>query len=158
MIRKAVVSDHSDLVRLFILENQHNAQLAPDIVRETEDVLSLEELNQILADNNQYLVVKEIDGVAVGALLGSITKTLERRWSQARLYAYLEELIVCPASRGKGIARELVDSFVHWAQSHSASSVDLHVWSNNDSAMGFYRSYGFSEKQYLMTYAKENSE
>ena len=74
MIRKAVVSDHSDLVRLFILENQHNAQLAPDIVRETKDVLTLEELKQILADNNQYLVVKEIDGVAVGALLGSINK------------------------------------------------------------------------------------
>lgn len=84
MVRKAVVSDHSDLVRLFILENQHNAQLAPDIVRETKDVLTLVELEQILADNNQYLVVKEIDGIAVGALLGSITKTLERRWSQAR--------------------------------------------------------------------------
>ncbi len=158
MIRKTVVSDHSDLVRLFILENQHNAQLAPNVVRETEDVLALEELKQILADKNQYLVVKEIDGVAVGVLLGSITKTPERRWSQARLYAYLEELIVCPASRGKGIARELVDSFVHWAQSRDASSVDLHVWSNNDSAVGFYRKYGFSEKQYLMTYAKENSE
>ncbi|MDC5722741.1 GNAT family N-acetyltransferase [Vibrio europaeus] len=155
MIRKAVESDHSDLVRLFILENQHNAQLASDIVRETEDVLTLEELKQILADSSQYLVVKEVDGVAVGALLGSITNTPERRWNQARLYAYLEELIVCPASRGKGIARELVDSFVHWAQSHGASSVDLHVWSNNDSAMGFYRTYGFSAKQYLMTYAKE---
>lgn len=151
MIREAEINDLGVLASLFIVENKHNSSLAPDVVRETEDVLNVPELEGILVDENQSLIVSERDGVVVGALLGNFTKVPERRWTQQRSYGYVEELVVSQKSRRQGVANELIAHFVVWAQSKGAGSVDLHVWSNNHEATGFYNQSGFVATQHLLT-------
>ncbi|TOB55878.1 GNAT family N-acetyltransferase, partial [Vibrio parahaemolyticus] len=93
MIRDAQIKDLDVLISLFITENEHNSDLAPDVVRKTEDVLNETELQNILSDESQLLIVSEHDGKVVGALLGNLTNVKERRWTQSRTYGYIEELI-----------------------------------------------------------------
>ncbi|WP_330472557.1 GNAT family N-acetyltransferase [Vibrio harveyi] len=147
MVRVAQIKDLDMLVSLFIAENEYNSDLAPDVVRKTEDVLNETELQDILSDENQLLIVSEHDGKVVGALLGNLTDVKERRWTQSRTYGYIEELIVSSEARKLGVATGLVSYFSKWASALGASSVDLHVWSNNTGAIGFYTSAGFESKQ-----------
>lgn len=65
-IRTATINDLLALKRLFIVENHHNAAIAPDVISQTEDVLTEEELREIIADNNQCLLVVDVDGAVVG--------------------------------------------------------------------------------------------
>ncbi|MBY7785236.1 GNAT family N-acetyltransferase [Vibrio fluvialis] len=151
MIREAEMRDLDTLVNLFIVENRHNANLAPENVRVTNDVLSEQELRDIILDEKQLLLVGEREGMITGALLGSITNVRERRWTPSNCYAYVEELVVDPSSRRQGVAQELMACFEAWASSQSASSIDLHVWSNNREALGFYDKSGFKTKQHLLS-------
>jgi len=151
MVRDAQIKDLDVLVSLFIIENEHNSDLAPDVVRKTENVLNETELQDILSDESQLLIVSEHDGKVVGALLGSLTYVKERRWMQSRTYGYIEELIVSNGARKLGVATALVSYFSDWASALGASSVDLHVWSNNTGAIGFYSSVGFQSKQNLLS-------
>ncbi|MFM2595502.1 GNAT family N-acetyltransferase [Vibrio harveyi] len=111
MVRVAQIKDLDVLVSLFIAENEHNSDLAPDVVRKTEDVLNETELQDILSDENQLLIVSEHDGKVVGALLGNLTDVKERRWTQSRTYGYIEELIVSSEARKLGVATGLVSYF-----------------------------------------------
>ncbi|WP_199482670.1 GNAT family N-acetyltransferase [Vibrio owensii] len=151
MVRVAQIKDLDVLVSLFIAENEHNSDLAPDVVRKTENVLNETELQDILSDENQLLIVSEHDGKVVGALLGNLTDVKERRWTQSRTYGYIEELIVSSEARKLGVATGLVSYFSKWASALGDSSVDLHVWSNNTGAIGFYTSAGFESKQNLLS-------
>ncbi|MBC7003277.1 GNAT family N-acetyltransferase [Photobacterium sp. BZF1] len=150
-IRTATINDLLALKRLFIVENHHNAAIAPDVISQTEDVLTEEELREIIADNNQCLLVVDVDGNVVGTLLGSVVDVAGRRWTNSRCYGYIEELVVDEHQRGKGFARQLMATFEGWAKNKGAASVDLHVWSNNQTANEFYHRYGFSEKQRLLS-------
>lgn len=47
--------------------------------------------------------------------------------------------------RGKGIGRRLLQAGIDWALSGGAEAVHLEVDEHNDSALGLYRSSGFSE-------------
>ncbi len=125
--------------------------MAPDVVRRTEDVLDESELQDILSDDNQMLVVSEYKGKVVGTLLGRFTEVQGRRWTQSRSYGYIEELIVTSEARKLGVATGLVSYFSEWASSLGASLAELHVWSNNAGAIGFYDSVGFQPKPSLLS-------
>lgn len=49
------------------------------------------------------------------------------------------------AGRGRGIGRRLLQAGIDWALSRGAEVVHLEVDEHNDSALGLYRSFGFSE-------------
>lgn len=151
MIRRAKTKDLEALIGLFIAENKYNASLAPEIVRHTDDVLSSLELQEILSDEAQLFIVSERDGKVVAALLGKLVNKRARRWTQSRTYGYVEEIIVAQKARKLGIATQLMNDFTQWAVALGADSVDLHVWSNNTSAIGFYDSVGFQTKQQLLS-------
>ncbi|MCG7586804.1 GNAT family N-acetyltransferase [Photobacterium sp. OFAV2-7] len=150
MIRKAKPEDYKLLVELFMIENEHNAALAPDVVNRTKDVLTESELTEILSDDNQYLYVVEQDGVA-GVLLGNVVKVDGKRWNRPRTYGYVEELVVAETARGQGYAKSLICHFEVWAKDHGADSVELHVWAKNSVANQCYAKVGFKSKQYLLS-------
>ncbi|GAA1563000.1 MULTISPECIES: GNAT family N-acetyltransferase [Brevibacterium] len=49
------------------------------------------------------------------------------------------------AGRGQGIGRRLLQAGTDWALSRGAEVVHLEVDEHNESALGLYRSFGFSE-------------
>jgi ribosomal protein S18 acetylase RimI-like enzyme len=50
---------------------------------------------------------------------------------------------VAPAYRGTGVAAELVDAVLAWAESSGAATVALWVTRGNDRAMRLYKRLGF---------------
>ena len=58
--------------------------------------------------------------------------------------AHLVSMWVAPSHRRNGVGRALVHAVLDWAGSKQAHTVYLAVTSNNDIAVTFYRSFGFS--------------
>lgn len=60
----------------------------------------------------------------------------------ARDEAYVEELVVAEDVRGRGIGRALLQACVADARRAGRRRLSLHVTSNNETALGLYRSLG----------------
>jgi len=58
--------------------------------------------------------------------------------------AHLVSMWVAPSHRRNGVGRALVHAVLDWVGSKEAHTVCLAVTSNNDTAIAFYRSLGFS--------------
>ena len=89
------------------------------------------------------VVIAESDGELRGFIVVNPTK---RRAMRA---AYITTLDVHPAFRRGGIARALVAEAEQRAASAGAATMQLHVYTGNLSAIGFYESAGY--EQLLLT-------
>ena len=67
-------------------------------------------------------------------------------WSDS-LEAYLQELYVAPAHRGRGIGRALLETAVGLARDRGASSIDLATSVDDVAAIGLYESAGFTNRE-----------
>ena len=64
-------------------------------------------------------------------------------WTGA-LDAYLEELYVVPAERGRGHGRALLEATMAYARVRGATRMEIGVDEGDDEAIGLYESAGFS--------------
>ena len=62
-------------------------------------------------------------------------------------HAYLEELYVVPALRGKGIGRELLDAAMEVARSEGATHMELGTSEADEAARALYESAGFTNRE-----------
>jgi ribosomal protein S18 acetylase RimI-like enzyme len=69
--------------------------------------------------------------------------------------AHLASMWVAPSHRRSGIGRMLVNAIIEWAQLQSADTVQLTVTSNNDPAIEFYKSLGFSPTGKIAPYRND---
>jgi ribosomal protein S18 acetylase RimI-like enzyme len=67
-------------------------------------------------------------------------------WSDS-LEAYLQELYVAPAHRGRGIGRALLETAIDLARDRGASSIDLGTSLDDVAAIGLYESAGFTNRE-----------
>jgi ribosomal protein S18 acetylase RimI-like enzyme len=67
-------------------------------------------------------------------------------WSDS-LEAYLQELYVAPAHRGRGIGRALLEMAIDLARDRGASSIDLGTSVDDVAAIGLYESAGFTNRE-----------
>ena len=63
------------------------------------------------------------------------------------LDAYLEELYVVPAKRGKGLGRALLEKAIEVALSNGATRMDLTTSEDDTAARGLYESAGFTNRE-----------
>ena len=90
-------------------------------------------------DDTVALVAGEADGLAVLRLRRSL-------WGAA-LEAYLAELYVVPALRGRGIGRALLDATLATARSRGADYMDLTTTEDDVVARKLYESAGFDRTE-----------
>jgi len=62
---------------------------------------------------------------------------------------------VTPTHRRFGIGRKLVEEIVDWARLQGAGTLQLTVTSNNDPAIQFYKSLGFSPTGKIAPYRND---
>jgi ribosomal protein S18 acetylase RimI-like enzyme len=79
-----------------------------------------------------------MDGTAAGGIAGSSLD--EADTAQADLIS----MWTAPAYRRRGVGRMLVEEIVRWARLRSARIIRLMVTSNNQRAISFYKSLGFT--------------
>jgi diamine N-acetyltransferase len=142
-IRGARVSDHMQLQALFEELDRVHRDGAPWLLQKSDsDLRPLQWLETLLASPNSALFVAE-----VGACVGLATVHLRDAPSFGifiqQQHAVIDDLVVHPDWRRRGIARGLYDACEGWAVERSVSWVEVNVYEFNAEARDFYSSLGF---------------
>ena len=91
------------------------------------------------------LFVAEADGQVVGYVSVLAACRSDAPDDDSAPYAYVEDLVVLPNHRGRGLGRALLGRAEAYAASRGRSTVRLRVKGGNGTARGFYARGGFAE-------------
>jgi ribosomal protein S18 acetylase RimI-like enzyme len=150
LVRDAKDTDFEQLVALFAEENRFHAELVPDYIQVTDDILTRDELHEFITDEDSHIFVCETESQVVGAVIVSIHKKSEDRWKKSFETAYIDDLIVSARARRKGVGKRLMKRAIAWARTKGFESIELHVWQSNPGAIRLYESLGFTIIQHRM--------
>ncbi|WP_428311257.1 GNAT family N-acetyltransferase [Hydrocarboniphaga sp.] len=114
------------------------------------DQMSRRSLRAFIANPRADFLVAEIRGELLGNLL--LLSRAGRR--SARIYS----VIVDPASRGLGIAQELVTAAEAAARQRRCTTVTLEVRADNAAARGLYRKLGYITDHHLPAYYDDGAD
>jgi ribosomal protein S18 acetylase RimI-like enzyme len=135
MVRRATPEDAPDVARLLHDFNTEYDEPTPGVAVLAERagrMLASGELTVLLAGDGP-------DGLAQLRLSASI-------WSDAP-GAYLEELYVAPAKRGRGMGRALLEAAMDAAREAGADHIDLNTAESDEAARALYESAGFTNRE-----------
>lgn len=153
MIRDAVLNDYDELHRLFVEENRYTYSIAPDKTVLTDEVLSRDELDHIIGNDQRLLAVCESDHGLSGLVFAKHHKEAESRWSPEVNSVYIEILFVSDHMRGQGVGTKLLSYTKQWSHTVGASSLELDVWNESSAAIRLYERTGMKERRKYMTMA-----
>jgi len=93
---------------------------------------------------HEFRSVVAADGTAVGALW------FAAEGEPGHGTAFIWDIVVEPAFRGRGYGRAALDALDRLARSMGYRAVRLHVFGDNETARGLYRSAGYEETDVTM--------
>jgi ribosomal protein S18 acetylase RimI-like enzyme len=134
-VRRATPGDAADIGRLFFDFNSEFSSATPDAD------LAAERFEQQLRN-----------GDAVVLLVGSGPDGFVQLRFRPSIYtgaldAYLEELYVVPAKRGRGLGRALLEAAMDAAREEGAEHIDLGTSEDDVAARSLYESAGFINRE-----------
>ncbi len=137
-VRKAIEIDMPRCTELLGILFSQEHEFTPDADAQSRALLMIirqPELGQIF--------VIEMDGIIQGMvmLLFTVSTFLGKK------VALLEDMVVAPAWRGKGIGKELIDYAVDFARREGFGRITLLTDSDNAAAQQFYLSRGFTKSE-----------
>ncbi|HEX5762648.1 MAG TPA: GNAT family N-acetyltransferase [Solirubrobacterales bacterium] len=134
-VRRATPADATAVARLLHDFNTEFGEPTPGaatLAERAERMLAAGELTVLLGGDGP-------DGIAQLRFSPSI-------WSDAP-GAYLEELYVAPARRGRGMGRALLEAAMETAREAGADHIDLNTAETDEAARGLYESAGFTNRE-----------
>lgn len=134
-VRQATAEDAPSIARLLHDFNLEFLEPTPDVETLTEKVSELLEAGEITV----LLAGDGPDGLSLLRLRPAL-------WS-AGLEAYLQELYVVPALRGRGIGRVLLERTIDFARERGADGIDLNTGETDTAARALYESMGFTNRE-----------
>jgi len=140
-IRTAVEHDVPRCAELLGLLFRQEHEFTPDAELQSRG------LNMILHNpEHGQIFVAEVDGVIQGMvmLLFTVSTFLGKK------VALLEDMIVAPAWRGKGLGSRLIDHAADFACREGFGRITLLTDKDNDTAQHFYSSKGFMESEMVV--------
>ena len=89
---------------------------------------------------HSYIFLAEIAGQAVAKVELMLPSS-----EAASQEGYIRRVVVHPAHRGKGLAKQLMQYVIDFARhTGKVDAVDLHVWESNQAAIRLYEALGFT--------------
>lgn len=82
----------------------------------------------------------------VGTIAGFIFSTTRNDYFTGKAHAHVEVLTVSPATRGKGLARGLIEAAENWARGRGYPHITLNVFARNTRASQVYEKLGYSQE------------
>ena len=122
--------------RLLEALNDLLPQLAPEA-----ETLDRKTLEKIIASENSHLLVAEEDG----RFCGSLTLVVDR--IPTGLKAWIEDVVVDRAFRGRGIGRSLTEEALALAKKLGVKSVNLTSSPSREAANALYKKVGFELRE-----------
>lgn len=133
-IREATGADRAAVVALLRAQlDEHSIDLAPDAIDFA--VRGLERNREL----GRVLVAVDADGSVLGVAVLSFLWTLEHGGASA----WLDELYVAPAGRGRGLGRALTEAAIATADAAACIALDLEVEPGHEVAERLYERLGF---------------
>ena len=131
----ATLAEIDELIHLLNVLFTQDIEFEPDYENQKaglEQIISNPSIGEIL--------VMKIDGKVVGmvSLLYSISTALGGK------VAILEDMVMAKDFRGKGLGKELLQEAIDFAQKHGCLRLTLLTDFDNEAAIRFYQSAGFS--------------
>lgn len=131
----ATLAELDELVGLLNVLFTQDIEFEPDYAKQKaglEQIINNPEIGEIL--------VMKTDGKVVGmvSLLYSISTALGGK------VAILEDMVMSKDFRGKGLGKELLQEAIDFAQKHGCLRLTLLTDFDNETAIRFYQSAGFS--------------
>lgn len=146
MIRCADISDKKRIGELLYQVHELHAKARPDIFKSGARKFSEEELELRLRDSkNPVFVYEDEDGVCAYVMC-IYESTKDKEYMHKRKVLFIDDLCVDASKRGLGIGEKLYRYVVNIARENKCSSVSLHVWNDNKSALKFYERLGMQAK------------
>jgi ribosomal protein S18 acetylase RimI-like enzyme len=143
-LRRATLDDAATLARL----NRHVLDLhvgAEPAVYVATDAAQVEAwARERLGAPDVRAVVAELDGAAVGHVVTQVVRRAGTPFTAPRAFLLVEELVVAPAARRRGVGRALMDAAHALAGELGLSRVELDVRPWNEAALAFYRALGYA--------------
>jgi ribosomal protein S18 acetylase RimI-like enzyme len=120
----------------------NNPQLDPDLKLDwAQSDTGKNYFTDTIANPKNILLVAEDQGMLVGYIAGSPKHYGHRR----SRYIELDNLGVAQTYRRRGIASQLIEKFLEWAEEQGFQKVYLSSYFKNSQAITFYKEMGFSE-------------
>jgi GNAT superfamily N-acetyltransferase len=131
------------LQALFEELDRLHRDVAPWLLKKPDrDPRPLEWLHTLLANPDSALFVTDV-GACVGLATVHLRDAPSFEIFIRQRHAVIDDLIVHPDWRRRGIARRLYEACEEWALERNASWVEVTVYEFNAEAYGFYASVGF---------------
>jgi ribosomal protein S18 acetylase RimI-like enzyme len=132
---------HAVGVERYVRELEVNGGLEPEHARAkgVDDFAQL--LPQGLGSPDQFVLVIEDDE---GRPVGDMWWALRQNRVGSR-YAYLYDITIDDAERGRGLGRAAMHALEVEVRTHGLERIELNVFGGNEVARGLYRSLGYAE-------------
>lgn len=133
-ISLAKLSDIPNLCRLLSLLFSQEAEFKPDLpahARALEVIIRQPEIGHL------FVARENMEIVGMVSLLFTVSTALGEK------VAWLEDMVVSPDSRGKGVGSALLAYAIDDARLQGCKRITLLTDGNNEIAQGFYQAHGF---------------
>ncbi len=141
MIEIAKPCDIPELAGLLEILFSQETEFFPDPQRQAASLSFIIEN----PDSGTILVFREKSGVA-----GMVNLLYTVSTARGGRVAILEDMVVRPGARGRGIGSQLLKAAIDKARSSGCSRITLLTDSDNHDAMRFYSRHGFSRSQMIV--------
>lgn len=134
VVRAAAEADLEPLVRLLQALFSIEADFRPDPERQRRG------LARLLAEPARAAVLVAERG---GAVIGMVTAQLVVSTAEGGASAWIEDMVVAEAARGRGVGRRLLEAIEAWAAGRGATRLQLLADRENAPALAFYARLGW---------------
>lgn len=146
-VRKATLEDYDSALKLMDQVQMMHVSWRPDIYRETECILPLENYRSFV--ENDAFFVAEADGSVVG-IMSLLFRHIENPAMVTRDIIYVDSMAVDENFRGQGVGHKFFEEIKRLKAEKKFDGIELSVNAMNKAAYEMYIKYGFTEKSINM--------
>ncbi len=142
-IRDALESDLTSMAQLLLIVHQLHVDAQPEIYREISLETAVEFLATRMAGKNTYLRVAELESELHAYCSAELRCAPSIPLLRSRESIYLNEIVVQPTSRRRGVGQALMDNLREWTRQRGVDEIELDVGHFNSGAKAFFGRHGF---------------
>jgi ribosomal protein S18 acetylase RimI-like enzyme len=142
-IRHARADDVAAIAKLYAELHEPHRERYPDLFNDPIPERDLAALQKEIGDDDVLILIAEEAGAVVAFTRVLLVHTPEGRPLRSRRFGLVDDLVVSKTYRRQGLAAVLMAAAEAWAKQRRLESLEVTVWSFNDSARSLYERQGF---------------